>query len=458
MEQFRKNDIVRLEIERCGSAGEGVAHLPNGMAVFVAGAIPGETCEVQLLKVGRTAAWGRVRQVLRPSPARLAPDCPYYPKCGGCQFRHMDYAAELEAKRQKVADALRRIGGVDLPVSVILGADAAQRYRNKVQFPVSPGAEGPQVGFYRARSHDVVDVEDCLLQPEEAAALAEAVRTWMVRSNVPAYDETAHRGLVRHLFLRFAASGILCCLVVNGDNLPDPDGLVELLRRAAPALTGVVLSVNRERTNVVLGQRLTTLWGQDWLEDTLSGLTFRISVPSFYQVNRTQTERLYAKAVEFAGLTGTETVLDLYCGIGAISLVMARAAGRVVGAEIVPPAVEDARANAARNGIQNADFICADAGEAARRLAEQGLRPQVVCVDPPRKGLAADVVETIAGMAPDRVVYVSCDPATLARDVGRFAALGYAAVKAVAVDMFPRTAHVETVCLLEREACIQSGV
>ena len=450
MEPFRKNDVVRLDIERFGSAGEGVAHLPGGMVVFVAGALPGETCQVQLLKVGKTAAWGRMQQVCAPSSARRAPDCGSYPRCGGCQFRHADYAAELEAKRQKVADALQHIGGVDLPVSVILEADSTQRYRNKVQFPISAGKDGPRIGFYRARSHDVVDVEDCLLQPPEAAAIAAAVRAWMADSGVPAYDEAAHSGLVRHLFLRFAASGVLCCLVVNGEAVPDPDGLVDRLRRAAPGLTGVVLSVNRDRTNVVLGRRQITLWGQDWLEDTLCGLTFRISVPSFYQVNRAQTEVLYAKAAEFAALTGRETVLDLYCGIGTISLVMARTAGRVIGAEIVPAAVADAEANARRNGIRNAEFFCADAADAARRLAGEGLRPDVVCVDPPRKGLAAGVVETIAGMAPDRVIYVSCDPATLARDVARFAPLGYAPVQAVAVDLFPRTAHVETVCLLSK--------
>ena len=450
MEPFRKNDVVRLDIERFGSAGEGVAHLPGGMVVFVAGALPGETCQVQLLKVGKTAAWGRMQQVCAPSSARRAPDCGSYPRCGGCQFRHADYAAELEAKRQKVADALQRIGGVDLPISVILGADSTQRYRNKVQFPISAGKEGPRIGFYRARSHDVVDVEDCLLQPPEAAAIAAAVRAWMADSGVPAYDEAAHSGLVRHLFLRFAASGVLCCLVVNGEAVPDPDGLVDRLRRAAPGLTGVVLSVNRDRTNVVLGRRQITLWGRDWLEDTLCGLTFRISVPSFYQVNRAQTEVLYAKAAEFAALTGRETVLDLYCGIGTISLVMARTAGRVIGAEIVPAAVADAEANARRNGIRNAEFFCADAADAARRLAGEGLRPDVVCVDPPRKGLAAGVVETIAGMAPDRVIYVSCDPATLARDVARFAPLGYAPVQAVAVDLFPRTAHVETVVLLSK--------
>ena len=446
----RKNDVLPLTIESIGLNGEGIAHL-EGQVVFVPGGLPGEVCDVQILKVGRSAIWGKVLRVPVPSPDRAAPDCPSYPKCGGCQFRHMTYAAELEAKRRRVEDAFRRIGGLDLAVPVILGAKNTERYRNKVQLPIAPGPERPKIGFFRARSHDVVDVADCLLQPETASALAGALRAWMGACHVPAYEEGAHRGLLRHLFLRFSQTGVLCCLVVNGEALPHEGALVEALRAAAPQLTGVVLSVNRERTNVVLGQTYRTLWGEDFLDDTLCGLTFRISVPSFFQVNREQCEVLYQKAVELSGLTGRETVLDLYCGIGTISLVMARQAGRVVGAEIVPAAVEDARANARRNGIDNAGFFCGDAAEAARRFAAEGLRPDVVCVDPPRKGLAPEVIASVVQMAPERVVYVSCDPATLARDLSRFAAQGYRPQQALAVDMFPRTAHVETVVLLSQQ-------
>ena len=445
----KKNDILPLTIESIGLNGEGIAHL-DGQVVFVSGGLPGEVCDTLILKVGRSAIWGKAVGVKTPSPDRVAPDCPQYPKCGGCQFRHMSYAAELEAKRRRVEDAIRRVGGLDLPVSVILGAKNTQRYRNKVQLPVAAGKDGPRIGFFRARSHDVVNVDDCLLQPETASALAHAVRRWMKDYAVPAYDERAHAGLVRHLFVRFSRTQALCCLVVNGDRLPHEAELVEALRSAAPELAGVVLSVNKERTNVVLGRELRTLWGQDFLEDTLCGLTFRISVPSFYQVNRDQCEVLYGKAVELAGLTGTETVVDLYCGIGTISLAMARHAGRVIGAEIVPSAVEDAKANAARNGVTNVEFFCGDAADTAARLAAEGLRPDVICVDPPRKGLAPEVVASIARMAPERVVYVSCDPATLARDLARFAELGYAAQTAVAVDMVPRTAHVETVVLLSK--------
>ena len=445
----RKNDVLPLAIESVGLNGEGIAHL-EGQVVFVSGGLPGEVCDTLLLKVGRSAIWGKAAEVRTPSPHRLPSDCPQYPRCGGCQFRHMTYAAELEAKRRRVEDAFRRIGGLDLAVPVILGAKNTERYRNKVQLPIAPGPERPKIGFFRARSHDVVDVADCLLQPETASALAGALRAWMGACHVPAYEEGAHRGLLRHLFLRFSQTGVLCCLVVNGEALPHEGALVEALRAAAPQLTGVVLSVNRERTNVVLGQTYRTLWGEDFLDDTLCGLTFRISVPSFFQVNREQCEVLYQKAVELSGLTGRETVLDLYCGIGTISLVMARQAGRVVGAEIVPAAVEDARANARRNGIDNAGFFCGDAAEAARRFAAEGLRPDVVCVDPPRKGLAPEVIASVVQMAPERVVYVSCDPATLARDLARFSERGYDARTAVAVDMFPRTAHVETVVLLSK--------
>ena len=448
MEQVRKNQIVELRIEGYGCEGEGVSHLSDGRVCFIPGALRGETCAVRLLKVGKTAAWGKVDRVLSPSPARREPDCPAFPKCGGCSLRHMSYEEELTFKQQKVQDALKRIGGVDTPVSVIYGAENTLRYRNKVQFPV--GADGA-VGFYRSRSHQVVDVDDCLLQPEQAGPLRAAVKDWMERFRVPPYRETEHKGLVRHLYLRFSAEQVLVCLVVNGRSLPHAGELVDALRRACHALVGVTVNYNTERTNVILGPRTEALWGRDFLDDTLRGLTFRLSVPSFYQVNHAQTEVLYGLALDFAGLTGTETVLDLYCGIGTITLCLARQAGKVYGAEVVPEAIEDAKANAARNGVTNTEFFCGDAADVAARFAADGIRPQVVCVDPPRKGLAESVVGSIAEMAPERVVYVSCDPATLARDVKRFGEKGYAPVKAVAVDLFPRTPHVETVVLMTRD-------
>ncbi|WP_195641225.1 23S rRNA (uracil(1939)-C(5))-methyltransferase RlmD [Flavonifractor plautii] len=443
----REGQLCRLVIDGYASDGAGVARL-DGMVVFVQGGIRGEACDVRLTHVGRSALWGRVEEVVNPSPARIFPRCLHYTKCGGCQFRHMNYAEELEAKRIRVEDALRRLGGADIHVSAILGAEQVDRYRNKAQFPV---AKGPRIGFYRPRSHDVIDVDDCLLQGEAAARLRGAVKEWMAEYSIPAYNERTFTGLVRHVYVRTNRAGrSLCCLLVNGRGVPREAELVRALRRAEPNLAGVVLGVNEKHNNVILGDSYRTLWGEDFLSDTLCGLTFRLSVPSFYQVNPAQTEVLYGKALEFAGLTGAETVLDLYCGIGTISLVMARKAGMVWGGEVVPQAVDDAIANAQRNHIENARFLCADAGEAARYLEGEGVRPDVVCVDPPRKGLAEDVVDTIADMGPQRVVYVSCDPGTLGRDVKRFAGRDYTLKKAVAVDMFPRTAHVETVCLLSK--------
>ena len=447
--QVAKNSVHEVEFTGYTSEGLGVARL-DGLVVFVPGVIRGERWKIRLEKVGKTVAWGRGTTLLHPSLDRRPLDCPHASLCGGCQYRHMSYEEELRAKRQKVDDALQRVGGLELSVSAILGAEHPERYRNKVQFPVSAGKKGPRVGFFRFGSHDVVDVKDCLLQPKEAGQAAEVLRRWMNRRRIPAYDEARHCGLVRHLFLRFASSGILCCLVVNapeGERLPWEHELVWGLR-SIPGLTGLTVNFNTAKTNVILGEKYRLLFGQDWLEDTLCNLTFRISAPSFYQVNHDQCQVLYRKEAELAGLTGTETVLDLYCGAGTIALTMAGQAGRVIGAEIVPEAIEDAKANAARNAVSNAEFFCGDAGAIARKLAEEGTRPDVICVDPPRKGLSSDVIDAAVRMAPKRIVYVSCNPATLARDLKIFAGQGYAAREAVAVDMFPRTAHVETVCLL----------
>ena len=451
MADWKKNAVHTLEITGYTAEGMGVARL-EGRVVFVPGTIRGETWQVQLLKVKTAVAWGRGVKLLLPSPERREPDCPLAGRCGGCQYRHMSYREELEAKGQRVQDALARVGGVSLALPPVLGAEDPLRYRNKVQFPVAREKRGLAVGYYRARSHDVLDVEDCLLQPESVTALRRAFKGWMERFQVPAYDEESRTGLIRHLYVRTNRAGeALCCVVANGKCIPRAPELAEALRQAVPALAGLVLNVNTRDTNVILGPDYRTIWGRDFLEEELCGMTFRLSVPSFFQINRAQTERLYQKALELAGLTGTETVLDLYCGIGTISLALARRAGQVIGAEIVPEAVADAQANARRNGVSNVRFLCGDAGQAAFQLAQEGIRPQVICVDPPRKGLAPEVPEVLASMAPERIVYVSCDPATLARDVKRFAALGYQTVSAQAVDLFPRTQHVETVVLLGRK-------
>ena len=448
MAALAKNQLHTVTITGYTAEGLGIARI-DGQVVFVHNAVRGETCSIRIMKTLKNIAYARVEEILDRSPARREPDCPHFPACGGCDFRHLAYSEELEAKRQRVEDALRRVGGADVAVGEIIGADWVDGYRNKCQFPVSPDG---RAGFFRARSHQVIPALDCRLQTSQANAVAAAVEGYLLDHDVPAYDEAAHRGLLRHIYVRTNREGqALVCLVVNGDRLPAEAELVRHIRAVCPETVGVVLNVNRERTNVVLGGAYRTLWGEDTITDTLCGLTFRLSVPSFYQVNRDQAGRLYEKAVEFAGLTGRETVLDLYCGAGTITLAMARQAGRAIGAEIVPEAVENARENAQANGIANAEFFCGDAGDIAQRLAAERLRPDVVVVDPPRKGLEEAVIPVIASMGPERIVYVSCDPGTLARDVKRFSGEGYRAVRAVAVDLFPRTRHVETVVCLSQQ-------
>ena len=445
--ELAKNQEHTVTIEGYGEGGMGVARI-DGRVVFVHGALRGEKCRVLILKTLKSVAFAKVLEVLEPSSERITPDCPYFPRCGGCTYRHIRYEEELRLKKQRVQDNLSRIGGSDVTVEEILGAQDTLRYRNKAQYPVSKDGA---VGFYRARTHEVIECERCLLVKPVADAAAEALREYMQSCRVAGYDEKTGRGLVRHLYVRSNAAGeSLVCVLVNGDKLPKEDRLVTLLRDACPKCTGIVLGTNTKKGNVILGDRYRTLWGSDRLEDTLCGKTFRLSVPSFYQVNRVQAERLYAKAIEFAGLTGQETVLDFYCGAGTITLALSDHAKKVLGAEIVPEAIDDARENAARNGVKNAEFFCGDASDVAKKLARENLRPDVITVDPPRKGLAADVVESIAEMQPGRVVYVSCDSATMARDVKRLADLGYTAQRACAVDMFPRADHIETVCLLSK--------
>ena len=447
MERLREGKIYSGTVEGYTSEGQGVVRL-DGAVVFVPGTIRGEEIDLRITKVMKTAAAGKLVKLRTPSPERTAPACPQFGRCGGCQFQHMSYQEELWAKRQRVEDALRRLGGSDVPIEGILGARDPLHYRNKSQYPV--GADG-SIGFYQLRSHKVVPIRRCLIQSEISDATAEAVGAWMRRYKVPPYDETTGKGLVRHIYVRVNRKGeSLCCVVVNGRQVPREPELAALIRAAAPRTVGVVLNSNTRRGNVILGEKYRTLWGQDYLMDTLCGLQFKLSVPSFYQVNRDQAEVLYGKALEYAALTGEETVLDLYCGTGTITLCLARQAKRAIGAEIVPPAIADARENAERNGIGNAEFFCGDASDIAAKLEAQGLRPDVITVDPPRKGLAPDVIASIAGMGPERVVYVSCDPATLGRDVKLFATFGYQAERAAAVDMFPGTAHVETVVLLSK--------
>lgn len=455
MADWKKNTVHSLDITGYTAEGMGVARL-EGRVVFVPFTIAGERWNVRLEKVNKTVAWGRGVELLRPSPERLGPGCPVFGRCGGCQFRHMTYDEELRAKGQRIADALERVGGVRLELPPVLGAEKPDRYRNKVQFPVDRAEDRVRAGYYRARSHQVLEVEDCLLQPERVSRLQRAFEEWA--AHLPSEYHMEGRFVVRHLYVRTNSRGeALVCVVAWKPVLPGADRLVSALRECEPGVVGVVLNVNPADTNVILGPEYHTLWGRDYLEEELCAYTFRLSVPSFFQINQAQTELLYAVALDFAALTGRETVLDLYCGIGTISLALSRRAAKVIGAEIVPQAIQDARENARRNGVENTEFFCGDAGTVAARLSGEGVRPQVICVDPPRKGLQPEVPAILAGMAPERIVYVSCDPATLARDVRRFGELGYRAVKAQGVDLFPRTAHVETVVLLSRESEIDVG-
>lgn len=432
-------------VENWAGDGGGVARV-DGMAVFVKGAIVGEACRVEIEHVGHRAAWARVVELLDPSPARTAPLCPHYGQCGGCQLCHMDYETELSFKSDKITQALRRIAGLGVEPVPVLAAPDPYFYRNKAQFPVGPNGE---IGFFRQGSHQVIDVDRCLLCDETMSGVRRAVKSWMEEFSIPPYDERTHTGLLRHLYLRTGGQrDLLCVLVVNGDALPHEAELTARLS-ALPGMVGVVLNTNTRRTNVVLGDRTRLLWGKDHLTDALCGLTFRLSPHSFYQVNHPQAQRLYERVGELAALTGVETVLDLYCGTGTIGLTLAHRAKELIGVEVVPQAVRDAQDNARRNGVENARFLCADAGQAAAQLAQEGVRPQVVVVDPPRKGLSPEVLQVLLSMAPQRLVYVSCDPATLARDLRELAA-GYDLTCAEGVDMFPRTHHVETVTLLEK--------
>ena len=447
MEALEKGSIYTAVIDGYSSEGLGIARV-NGAVVFVPHAVRGEEVDLRITKVMKTSCAGEIVKIHNPSPERMEPECPYAGKCGGCAYRHLTYPEELWAKRQRVQDALTRIDGLELTVEEILGAKNPEHYRNKSQYPV--GADG-SIGFFQARTHKVVPIRRCLIQTEAADRTAQAVGEWMRRYKISAYDETTGKGLVRHVCVRVNRKGeSLCCVVVNGNKVPREPELAAYVTAAVPHTVGVLLNSNTRRGNVVLGDKYRTLFGWNYLMDTLCGLEFKLSMPSFYQVNRDQAEVLYGKALEFAGLTGNETVLDLYCGIGTITLCLAKAAKRVIGAEIVPPAIRDAKENALRNHIENAEFFCGDAADIAAKLESDGLRPDVVTVDPPRKGLAPEVIASVAAMGPEKVVYVSCDPATLGRDVKIFREFGYEAKRAAAVDMFPGTAHVETVCLLSK--------
>ncbi|WP_223474294.1 23S rRNA (uracil(1939)-C(5))-methyltransferase RlmD [Faecalibacterium prausnitzii] len=453
---LQKNQILTLRIERLSSDGSGVAHSADGEAVFVPGTAPGDEARVRIVKDCGRYAFGILDELLTPSPDRVSVDCPVAGPCGGCSLRHLDYAAELRAKQESVLDAFRRIGGLEVPVLDILPSPDADRYRNKVQFPVGIDKNGvPCIGFYAGRTHRIVPCPDCKLQPSVLNEIGNALCAFFAQQGIRPYDEQSGKGLVRHIFLRRGAhSGqIMVCLVCTRAKLPHAEQLCTALRGQFPAISTILLNVNAKSTNVILGSENHILYGPGYIEDTLCGVPVRLGPLSFYQVNTLAAERLYGVAAQYAQLTPDDTLLDLYCGMGTIGLSMAEQCRELIGVEIVPEAIESAKANAARMGeavAAKSRFFCADAGQAATQLAAEGLHPDIVMLDPPRKGCDEATLSAVVRMAPHRVVYVSCNPATAARDAAWLEKNGYHTEKVQPVDLFPRTKHCECVLLMSK--------
>ena len=447
---LEKGKIYEAVISDYTSEGQGVAKV-EGCAVFVPSAIMGEKYRLSIEKVGKNWASGKILEILEKSPHRVQRECPISASCGGCDFWHMDYEEESRLKADRVKNALNRIGGEDLQEMPILAAPSCHGYRNKAQYPVSSGKKGVYAGFFKAGTHQVVENKRCRILPEETDKVKDIVIDYVNQYKVTAYNENTGKGLLRHIYVRRGAvSGqVLVCLVVNGRKLPHTEALIEKLQ-GVEGFHSLVLSVNTKPGNTVLGSEMITLYGPGYIEDTLCGLNFRLSARSFYQVNHHQAQRLYEAAIAQAGITKEDLVLDLYCGVGTITLCMAKAAKKVIGVEVVEQAVQDAWDNAKRNGIENVEFFCGDAGQAALELEQKGIRADVAVVDPPRKGLNADCIEALVRMSPRKIVYVTCDPATLARDVALLKERGYALKNAMAADLFPRCAHVESVVTLSK--------
>ena len=450
---LQKNQILTLRIERLSSDGSGVAHSPDGETVFVPGAAPGDEADVRIVKDCKRYAFGILDHLRTPSPDRIPVDCAVAGPCGGCSLRHLDYTAELRAKQENVTNAFRRIGGLDVPVLDICPSPEVDRYRNKVQFPVGLDKDGnPCIGFYAGRTHRIVPCPDCKLQPGVLNDIGNALCRFFAENGIQPYNEETGRGLVRHIFLRRGAhSGQI--MVCPRPNLPHADALCTRLREQFADIATILLNVNSKNTNVILGTETHTLYGPGYIEDTLCGVPVQLGPLSFYQVNTLAAERLYGIAAQYAQLTPDDLLLDLYCGMGTIGLSMVDHCRELVGVEIVPEAIESAKANAARMGdavAAKSCFFCADAGQAATRLAAEGLHPDVVMLDPPRKGCDEATLSAVVRMAPRRVVYVSCNPATAARDAAWLEQNGYHAEKVQPVDLFPRTKHCETVVLLSK--------
>jgi 23S rRNA (uracil1939-C5)-methyltransferase len=454
--EHKKNEMLTVTIEDMGHEGEGIGKV-DGYTLFVKDAVIGDVVSVKIIKTKKNYGYARLMEIITPSPYRVEPLCPYARQCGGCQIQALSYEKQLEYKENKIKNNLIRIGGFteeELHMEPIIGMEQPYYYRNKAQFPVGTDKDGRLItGFYAGRTHTIVNNRKCFLGAEINEKVLDIVLAYMEANHVSAYDENTGRGLVRHILIRygFQSKEIMVCLVVNGTRIPAPEKLVEKLC-GLPGMTSITLNVNRERTNVILGKEVRLLWGQPYITDKIGNISYQISPLSFYQVNPVQTQKLYEKALDYALLDGTETVWDLYCGIGTISLFLARHAKQVYGVEIVPAAIEDARKNASLNGIENVEFFVGKAEEVLpEKYEKEGICADVIIVDPPRKGCEESVLDTMVKMQPKRIVYVSCDSATLARDLKYLRERGYEVMACQGADQFCQTVHVETVVLLSQQ-------
>lgn len=452
--EFKKNDSVTVSVTDMGQDGEGIGKA-EGYTLFIKDAVVGDKVRAKVIKAKKNYGYARLMEVLEPSPDRVEPRCSCARQCGGCQIQALSYQRQLQFKEEKVRNVLERIGGFEkISLQPIIGMENPYRYRNKAQFPIGTDREGrPIAGFYAGRTHTIIPQEDCVLGVRENKAILEVILGFMEEFSIPAYREEEGSGLVRHVLIRygFATKEIMVCVVINGDRLPKAEILAERLADIA-GMSSISINKNKQKTNVILGKEVEVILGRPYIEDVLDGVRYQISPLSFYQVNPVQTKVLYEKALQYAGLHGTETVWDLYCGIGTISLFLARQAGKVYGVEIVPQAIEDARRNAALNGMENVEFMVGKAEEILpEKYEKEGVSADVIVVDPPRKGCDPELIHTMLQIRPKRIVYVSCDPATLARDLKLLCAGGYKLQKVQPVDQFPHSVHVENVCLLLRK-------
>ena len=447
-----KNQVCTAEITALTSEGSGVCRV-DGMAVFVPETAVGDVCEIKIVKVLKSYAYGIVEKIITPSADRIENTCPVYKKCGGCLLRHISYEAECRTKNGIVRDAFERIGGLSPEFDTFLGAEDTEHYRNKAQYPVA-NIDGKAVcGFFAPRSHRLVPVTDCALQPKMFRDILDTVIAYINEKKISAYDEASNTGIVRHIYIRRGAhSGeIMVCIVVRKDISRQLSALCRQLSEKFSGIKSIIMNINDRKTNVILGDKCVTLWGNDTISDVMCGNTVEISPLSFYQVNTVQAERLYGKALEYASPKGDEVIADLYCGAGTIGLSMAKQAKKIVGVEIIPQAVENAKRNAQRNNINTADFYCGDAGEVFGKLRKKGCAPDIIVVDPPRKGCSAETIDVIAEAAPKKIVMISCNPATAARDAKLLSEKGYNVEKICGLDLFPRTGHVECVVLMSRD-------